>query len=254
MENGRACPVLYIVVPCYNEEEALPLSAPVFRRKLTELAGAVSPKSRIVLVDDGSRDATWEIISALHREDPCFSGLRQSQNRGHQNALTLGLMWARDKCDITISIDADLQDDINAMDAMVEQYKAGCGIVCGVRQKRDTDSFWKRSTAQGYYGLMRLLGSDLIYNHADYRLMDTRALEALSRYHGDDLFLRGLVNRLGVRVGTVFYDRRPREAGESKYTLKKMLKLAWKGAECGRARPQAEPRSDEGWIAEVLHE
>lgn len=246
-------PVLYIVVPCYNEEEALPLSAPVFRKKLSDLEGKIAPESRILLVDDGSKDATWEIIRRLHEEDEHFSGMRLGRNRGHQNALTNGLMWARERCDITISIDADLQDDIDAMDEMVEKYKEGCGIVCGVRASRATDTFLKRTTARGYYALMKLFGSDLIYDHADYRLMDKTALEALSHYHGDDLFLRGLVNRLGARVGTVTYDRRAREAGESKYTLKKMLKLAMKGVECGRRKPETTPRPADSAIAEILH-
>ena len=247
-------PVLYIVVPCYNEEDALPLSAPVFGRKLSDLADRISPDSRIVLVDDGSADATWEIIRTLHESDPRFSGIRLGCNRGHQNALTAGLMWAKDRCDVTISIDADLQDDIDAMDEMLRQYtQEGCGIVCGVRDDRSTDTFLKRTTARGYYTLMRLLGSDLIYDHADYRLMDKASLEALSRYHGDDLFLRGLITRLGARIGTVRYDRRAREAGESKYTLKKMVKLAVKGMECGRQKPRAVSRPSDPHIAEVLH-
>ena len=160
-------PVLYFVIPCYNEEEALPLTAPVFRRKLSDLEGKIAPESRILLVDDGSKDATWAIIRKLHEEDEHFSGLRLGRNRGHQNALTAGLMWARERCDITISIDADLQDDIDAADAMVEKYKEGCGIVCGVRASRATDTFLKRTTARGYYALMKLFGSDLIYDHAD---------------------------------------------------------------------------------------
>ena len=174
----KTLPILYIVVPCYNEEEALPLSAPVFRKKLGDLIerGAVAPESRIVLVDDGSKDATWSIIRSLHESDAHFTGLRQIRNRGHQNALTAGLMWSRARCDITISIDADLQDDIDAMDKMIEKYKEGCGIVCGVRASRATDTFLKRTTARAYYGLMKLFGSDLIYDHADYRLMDTAAL------------------------------------------------------------------------------
>lgn len=245
-------PILYFIIPCYNEEEALPLTAPVFRRKITELGGEIAPESRIVLVDDGSRDTTWQIISDLHEKDKTFTGLRLDRNRGHQNALTAGLMWARDKCDITISIDADLQDDIDAAGGMVKKYKEGCGIVCGVRASRETDTFLKRFTARGYYTLMKLLGSDLIYDHADYRLMDTKALEALAHYQQDDLFLRGLVNRLGVRVGTVQYDRRAREAGESKYTLKKMLKLAMKGFECGRCKPSAEKRPVK-YIGAILH-
>ena len=247
-------PVLYIVVPCYNEEEALPLTAPVFARKLTELSDRVSPDSRILLVDDGSKDATWSIIRALHEKDPRFSGLRLGRNRGHQNALTAGLMWAKERCDVTISIDADLQDDIDAMDEMLREYQAGCGIVCGVRDDRSSDTFLKRTTARGYYTMMRALGSDLIYDHADYRLMDRAALEALSHYHGDDLFIRGLITRLGSRIGTVKYDRRAREAGESKYTLKKMVKLAVKGMECGRQKPHETPRAADPFVAEVLHE
>ena len=247
-------PILYFVIPCYNEEEALPLTAPVFRKKLSDLEGRIAPESRILLVDDGSKDTTWEIIRKLHEEDGHFSGLRLGRNRGHQNALTAGLMWARDKCDITVSIDADLQDDIDAVDAMVEKYEEGCGIVCGVRASRATDTFLKRTTARGYYALMKLFGSDLIYDHADYRLMDRASLEALSLYHGDDLFLRGLVNRLGAKVGTVTYDRRAREAGESKYTLKKMLKLALKGMECGRRKPETVFRPPDPAVAEILHQ
>ena len=246
-------PRLYIVVPCYNEEEALPLTEPVFLKKMDDLSDRIAPDSRLVLVDDGSADATWELIRGFHEQDERVSGLRLGKNRGHQNALTAGLMWSRERCDVTISIDADLQDDIDAMDAMLDEYARGCGIVCGVRASRETDTFLKRTTARGYYTMMKLLGSDLIYDHADYRLMDSAALEALAHYHGDDLFLRGLVNRLGAKVGTVSYDRRAREAGESKYTLKKMIKLAVKGMECGRCRPQSEPRGRDPWIAEVLH-
>ena len=249
----NALPILYFVVPCYNEEEALPLSAPVFREKLRALAGRVSPESRIVLVDDGSADATWDIIRRLHEEDPAFSGIRLTRNRGHQNALTAGLMFARDKCDITVSVDADLQDDIDAVDAMLDRYAEGCGIVCGVRASRETDTFLKRTTARGYYALMRAFGSDLIYDHADYRLMDRASLDALALYREDDLFLRGLVNRLGAKVGTVSYDRRAREAGESKYTLKKMLRLAARGVQCGRMKPAAEPRPQDPAVGEILH-
>ena len=246
-------PRLYIVVPCYNEQEALPLTEPVFLDKLTALAPRIAPESRLVLVDDGSADNTWELIKEYHARDARVSGLRLGKNRGHQNALTSGLLWARERCDVTISIDADLQDDVNAMDAMLDEYERGCGVVCGVRASRDTDTFLKRTTARGYYSLMKLFGSDLIYDHADYRLMDAKALEALAHYHGDDLFLRGLVNRLGAKVGVVTYDRRAREAGESKYTLRKMLKLAWKGVECGARKPSAALRPPDPWIAEVLH-
>lgn len=239
---------LYIVVPCYNEEEALPLTAPVFLQKLMTLC----PAGRVVLVDDGSQDKTWAIIRALHESDPHFTGLRLDRNRGHQNALTEGLMWARTRCDAAISIDADLQDDIDAMDEMWSAYQKGANIVCGYRTDRSSDSFLKRFTAEGYYTLMRLLGSDLIYNHADYRLLDAESMEALSRFHEDDLFLRGLVKRLGGEIATVGYERRAREAGESKYTLKKMLKLAAKGFSCGRLRPRESCREVK-YIAEVLH-
>ena len=248
-------PRLYIVIPCYNEQEVLPITAPMFLEKLNSLsaAGKISADSRVLFVNDGSRDRTWSIIEELAKADEHYIGISQSRNRGHQNALTAGLMWSRARCDITISIDADLQDDIDAMDKMIEKYKEGCGIVCGVRASRATDTFLKRTTARAYYGLMKLFGSDLIYDHADYRLMDTAALEALSHYHGDDLFLRWFVNRLGAKVGTVSYDRRAREAGESKYTLKKMLKLALKGMECGRKKPERTSRSDDAVIAEALH-
>ena len=248
-------PILYIVIPCYNEEAVLPLTSGMFLKKIKDLAaaGKISDKSRILFVNDGSKDKTWDIIRSLAEADEHYRGVCLSRNRGHQNALTAGLMWSRARCDITISIDADLQDDIDAMDKMIEKYKEGCGIVCGVRASRATDTFLKRTTARAYYGLMKLFGSDLIYDHADYRLMDTAALEALSHYHGDDLFLRGLVNRLGAKVGTVSYDRRAREAGESKYTLKKMLKLALKGMECGRKKPERTSRSDDAVIAEALH-
>ena len=241
--------LLYIVVPCYNEEEALPLSVPVFLRKLMQLC----PEGRVVLVDDGSADRTWEIIRSLHEQDAHFTGLRLRENHGHHNALTTGLMFARERCDAAISIDADLQDDIDAMDEMWRKFQDGAEIVCGVRASRETDTFLKRFTARGYYTLMRALGSDLIYDHADYRLMSRKALDALARFHGEDLFLRGLVNRLGCSVATVSYDRRAREAGESKYTLKKMLKLAGRGFVCGRSRPEAEPREQSEYLAEVLH-
>ncbi len=249
----KALPILYFVVPCYNEEEALPLTAPVFLEKLHSLGGRIAPESRLVLVDDGSADSTWSIICRLHESDPAVSGIRLTRNRGHQNALTAGLMWARDKCDVTISIDADLQDDIHAVDAMLDRYAEGCGIVCGVRASRETDTFLKRTTARAYYALMRAFGSDLIYDHADYRLMDTAALNALALYHEDDLFLRGLVNRLGAKVGTVSYDRRAREAGESKYTLKKMLRLAARGVQCGRMKPSDTPRPQDPAVGEILH-
>ena len=245
---------LYIVVPCYNEEECLPKTAPVFRQKLADLVrdGLISPESRVLLVDDGSADSTWEIIRSLHGEDSAFSGLRLSPNRGHQNAVMAGLMEARARADVTISIDADLQDDINAMDAMLKKHAEGFPIVCGVRSRRDTDSFLKRFTAQSYYKIMNLFGAKLIFDHADFRLMDRTALDALARYHDDDPFLRGLTTRLGLPIATAEYVRTPRVAGESKYTLKKMVKLAVRGFTCARCRPKDGPRPPDPHITERL--
>jgi len=245
---------LYIVVPCYNEEECLPRTAPVFLNKLKQLIsdGTVSPSSRILLVDDGSADSTWDIIQSLHNEDAAFSGLRLSPNRGHQNAVMTGLMIAKDLADITISIDADLQDDINAMDEMIKKHGEGFPIVCGVRNSRETDSFLKRFTARSYYRLMNLFGAKIIFDHADYRLMDRTALEKMSYYHGDDLFLRGLATRLGLPIATATYDRTARVAGESKYTLRKMMKLAMKGFTCDRVKPMDVPRPPEEHIAGKL--
>lgn len=245
---------LYIIVPCYNEEECLPRTAPVFQQKLHDLihVGTVSPDSRVLLVDDGSADTTWSIIRSLHESDGIFAGLRLSPNRGHQNAVMTGLMIAKDRADVTISIDADLQDDINAMDEMLQKHKEGFPIVCGVRNSRETDRFLKRFTARAYYRLMNLFGAKIIFDHADYRLMDRTALEKMSHYHGDDLFLRGLTTRLGLPIATVTYDRSVRVAGESKYTLRKMMKLAMKGFTCDRVKPMEEPRPAEKYIAEQL--
>ena len=246
---------LYIVVPCYNEEEALPQTAPQFREKLRALTGQglVSSDSRILLVDDGSKDRTWEIISALHEADTAFDGVRLDRNRGHQNAVMAGLVTAIQYADATITIDADLQDDIDAIDEMVKKYLAGAQIVCGVRSNRDSDSFLKRFTAQGYYALMNLFGAKLIYNHADFRLLSREAVNKLCCFGTDDLFLRGLITRLGYTPEKVCYARLPRTAGESKYTVKKMLKLAAKGFSCGRQRPAAQPQIGDLCIGEVLH-
>ena len=245
---------LYIIVPCYNEKICLPQTAPVFLQKLRALiaAGSVAPDSRVLLVDDGSADGTWDIIRSLHEADSAFAALRLSPNRGHQNAVMTGLMVAKDLADMTISIDADLQDDIDAMDEMVQKYHEGYHVVCGVRNSRDTDQFLKRFTARTYYRLMNLFGAKIIFDHADYRLMDRLALEKLSYYHGEDLFLRGLATRLGYPIAIVTYDRSARIAGESKYTLRKMLKLAMKGFTCDRVRPRSEPRPPEAFIAERL--
>ena len=223
--------ILYIVVPCYNEEEVLPETARRLRDKLEAMmaAGQISKESRVLFVNDGSRDRTWQLIEELHRSCPLFSGVDLSRNRGHQNALLAGLMTAKDRCDIAISMDADLQDDIDAVDAMVEQYRAGCDIVYGVRSSRKKDTFFKRVTAEGFYRLMNLMGAETVFNHADYRLMSCRALEGLAQFKEVNLFLRGIVPMIGYRTGTVEYERGERFAGESKYPLKKMLSFAMEG-------------------------
>ena len=245
---------LYIVVPCYNEADCLPLTAPVFRRELADLqrAGLAGPDSRVLLVDDGSADGTWDLIRSLHEADPAFAGLRLRPNRGHQNAVMAGLMEARERADVSISIDADLQDDIHAMEAMMRKHVQGFHIVCGVRSQRDTDTFLKRFTAQSYYKIMNLFGARLVYDHADYRLMDRTALDKLALYHVDDPFLRGLATRLGLEWATVAYKRTPRVAGESKYTLKKMINLAVRGLTCGRCKPKNTPRPPDPHIVERL--
>ena len=225
------CDTLYIVVPCYNEEEVLPETARRLGDKLRGLmaAGKISPKSRVLFVNDGSRDGTWGVISRLHAADPLFSGVDLSRNRGHQNALLAGLMTARDRCDMAVSMDADLQDDVDAVDAMVEKYSEGCDIVYGVRSSRNKDTFFKRVTAEGFYRVMNFLGAETVFNHADYRLMSRRALDGLAEFREVNLFLRGIVPMIGYTVGTVEYERGERFAGESKYPLKKMLSFAMEG-------------------------
>lgn len=226
-----AKPLLWIIIPCYNEEQVLPITAPLFRQKLLDLAaaGRISEKSRVCFVNDGSRDRTWELICGFARQDEHYIGISQSRNRGHQNAVLAGLMEARDKCDITISIDCDGQDDINAMDGMVDAYLDGCEVVYGVRSKRDTDTFFKRFTAEGFYHLMNALGADIVFNHADYRLISARVLESFADYKEVNIFLRGMVPLVGFRSTTVSYERAERLAGESHYPLKKMLALAFDG-------------------------
>ena len=225
------CDTLYIVVPCYNEEEVLPETARRLGDKLRGLmaAGKISPKSRVLFVNDGPRDGTWGVISRLHAADPLFSGVDLSRNRGHQNALLAGLMTARDRCDMAVSMDADLQDDVDAVDAMVEKYSEGCDIVYGVRSSRKKDTFFKRVTAEGFYRVMNFLGAETVFNHADYRLMSRRALDGLAEFREVNLFLRGIVPMIGYTVGTVEYERGERFAGESKYPLKKMLSFAMEG-------------------------
>ena len=222
---------LYIVVPCYNEEEVLPETSRRLKNKLKQLAdaGKISPKSRVLFVNDGSRDRTWELISQLHENDPIFCGVDLSRNRGHQNALLAGLMTARDRADLVISMDADLQDDVDAVDAMVDKYLEGVDIVYGVRSSRKKDSFFKRTTAEAFYRLMNLMGADTVFNHADYRLMSRRALDGLAQFQEVNLFLRGIVPMIGYRTDTVEYERGERFAGESKYPLKKMMAFALEG-------------------------
>ena len=224
-------PVLYIVIPCYNEEEVLPVTSGLFLQKIKDLiaAGKVAPESRVMFVNDGSKDRTWEIIQELAASDEHFEGVSLSRNRGHQNALLGGLMTAKDRADITISIDCDGQDDINAMDAMVDEYLAGCDVVYGVRSKRETDTWFKRTTAEGFYKVMNALGAETVYNHADYRLLSRRALEGLAQFKEVNLFLRGLVPLVGYRSSSVYYERAERMAGESHYPLKKMLAFAFDG-------------------------
>lgn len=222
---------LYIVVPCYNEQEVLPETVSRLRQKLDTLtaSGAISDDSRIVFVNDGSKDRTWELITQFHNEDPHVQGIDLSRNRGHQNALLAGLMTVRDRADCVISMDADLQDDIDAVDAMLEKYEDGCDIVYGVRSSRKKDTAFKRMTAEGFYRLLRSFGVEVVFNHADYRLMSRRALEGLSEFREVNLFLRGIVPMVGYRHDCVYYERKERFAGESKYPLKKMLAFAFEG-------------------------
>lgn len=224
-------PVLYIVIPCYNEEAVLPLTSGMFLKKIKDLAaaGKISDKSRILFVNDGSKDKTWDIIRSLAEADEHYRGVCLSRNRGHQNALLAGLMTAKDLADVTISIDCDGQDDINAMDAMIDEYLAGMDVVYGVRSKRETDTWFKRTTAEGFYKVMKALGADVVFNHADYRLLSKRALEGLAEFREVNLFLRGLVPLVGYRCSSVYYERAERIAGKSHYPLKKMLAFAFDG-------------------------
>ena len=229
--NNRTDPILYIVIPCYNEQEVLPITAPMFLQKLADLTatGKISPESRVLFVNDGSKDRTWEIICDLAARDPHYVGICQSRNRGHQNAVLAGLMEAKSRCDITISIDCDGQDDINAMDAMVDAYRDGCDVVYGVRSKRETDTFFKRFTAESFYKLLNAMGAEVVFNHADYRLMSARVLEEFARFREVNLFLRGMVPLVGFKSTCVTYERHERMAGESHYPLSKMLALAFDG-------------------------
>lgn len=224
-------PILYIVIPCYNEEQVLPITCSMFLEKIKSLVQKekISDESRILFVNDGSKDKTWEIIKQLAKEDYHYKGISQSRNRGHQNAVLAGLMEAKDVCDITISIDCDGQDDINAMDAMVDAYLDGCEIVYGVRSRRDTDTFFKRFTAEGFYKVMNWMGAEVVFNHADYRLVSSRVLQEFANYKEVNIFLRGMFPLVGFKSTSVYYERHERIAGESHYPLSKMLALAFDG-------------------------
>ena len=224
-------PILFIVIPCYNEQEALPITA----KRLVELTddmiskSLIDAESRIVLVDDGSRDETWRVISGLHGNDPRFEGVKLAHNVGHMNALWAGMTLSEARCDCVITIDADLQDDVNAMYGFLEEFKNGADVVYGVRSSRETDTAFKRNTAQGFYKLMNRLGVEMVYNHADYRLLSKRALQALLSFGEVNMFLRGMVPMLGFKTAQVTYVRGERVAGESKYPLKKMIAFAMEG-------------------------
>ncbi|WP_370831136.1 glycosyltransferase family 2 protein [Clostridium sp.] len=230
---------IYLVVPCYNEEEVLRETASRLKDKMQGLIRnkVISDKSRITFVDDGSKDKTWSIIEELNSNDKIFSGVKLSRNRGHQNALLAGLMTVKGYCDAAISLDADLQDDINVIDKFIEKFNYGCDVVYGVRSERKKDTVFKRTTAQGFYKIMKALGVDIVYNHADYRLMSKRALDSLQDFKEVNLFLRGIVPLIGYKSDVVLYERNERFAGESKYPLKKMLSFAFEGITSFSVKP-----------------
>ncbi len=232
-------PKLYFIVPCYNEQEVLPETSVRLLHKLQTLieSGRIAADSRILFVDDGSKDDTWNIIRSLHEKDRHFSGLKESRNRGHQNALLAGLLTAAQFADVTVSLDADLQDDVDAVDKMLDEFEKGADVVYGVRSSRKKDTFFKRTTAEGFYKIMRAMGVDIVFNHADYRLMSKRAVEGLSQFGEVNLFLRGIVPMIGFPSATVSYERAERFAGESKYPLKKMLGLAFEGITSFSTKP-----------------
>ena len=224
-------PILYIVIPCYNEEEVLPVTSVMFRDEIRDLIekDKISSESRVLFVDDGSKDSTWQIISSLALEDPVFTGIRQSRNRGHQSSVLAGLMEAKDRADIVISIDCDGQDDVTAMEDMVDAYADGCDIVYGVRSNRESDTFFKRSSAQLYYKLLNAMGAEVVYNHADYRLTSSRVLREFANFKEVNLYLRGMFPLVGFKSTSVYYERHERLAGSSHYSLAKMLGLAFDG-------------------------
>ena len=224
-------PILYIVIPCYNEEEVLPVTSGIFRDEIRDLIAKdkISSESRVLFVDDGSKDSTWQIISSLALEDPVFTGIRQSRNRGHQSSVLAGLMEAKDRADIVISIDCDGQDDVTAMEDMVDAYADGCDIVYGIRSNRASDTFFKRSSAQLYYKLLNAMGAEVVYNHADYRLTSSKVLQEFANFKEVNLYLRGMFPLVGFKSTSVYYERRERIAGSSHYSLAKMLGLAFDG-------------------------
>ena len=232
-------PILWIVIPCYNEKDVLPITAPMFLEQIQTMISKekISAKSRILFVNDGSKDSTWDIICKLAQEDEHYIGISQSRNRGHQNAVLAGLMEAKDVCDITISIDCDGQDDITAMERMVDEYLAGAEVVYGVRSKRDTDTFFKRFTAESFYKLLDKMGVEIVYNHADYRLISARVLQEFAGFQEVNIFLRGMIPLVGYKNATVYYERHERIAGESHYPLSKMFAIAVDGITSLSVRP-----------------
>ena len=224
-------PVLYIIVPCYNEEDVLPITSDMFVNKINELITKemIHNNSKVVFINDGSKDRTWDIICKMAKEEACIEGITLSRNRGHQNAVLAGLMEVMDQCDFTITIDCDGQDDINAMNQMVKEYLDGCDIVYGVRNSRETDTWFKRATAEGYYKILKLMGAEVVFNHADYRLLSSRVLRELANYKEVNIYLRGMIPLVGFKSTSVYYERHQRYAGESHYPLSKMLSLAFDG-------------------------
>ncbi len=235
----KKCDVLYMVIPCYNEEEVLPETTKRLEKKLGDLIKkkVISEKSKVMYVNDGSKDKTWELIKKINNDNSMFTGICLSRNRGHQNALVAGLLTAKEYADVVISMDADLQDDINAIDEMLEKYYDGCDIVYGVRSARKTDTFFKRVTAEGFYKFMQMMGVDVVYNHADYRLTSKKVLNNFQDYKEVNLFLRGIFPLIGYKSDKVYYERAERFAGESKYPLKKMLNFAWDGITSFSVKP-----------------
>lgn len=235
----KKCDVLYMVIPCYNEEEVLPETTKRLEKKLGDLIKkkVISEKSKVMYVNDGSKDKTWELIKNINKDNPMFTGICLSRNRGHQNALVAGLLTAKEYADVVISMDADLQDDINAIDEMLEKYYDGCDIVYGVRSTRKTDTFFKKVTAEGFYKFMQMMGVDVVYNHADYRLTSKKVLNNFQDYKEVNLFLRGIFPLIGYKSDKVYYERAERFAGESKYPLKKMLNFAWDGITSFSVKP-----------------